>query len=216
MFNHFEVKKFLEGKKPALMITQRALERMTKEMLEKLAEYPCFRIPKKINGESIAILWYFQTEEQRDNFEKDWKQADNIICRTIVEGMYLGYPPKAVQWYANTSPLTVSNMQDTERLKERLKRFNNEKVCISYGALRFVCNRYDIEECVRWLWDNGMEEAEARIEKEIAYRIVTDSEGRKRKRTEYKCIGRIPFRDEEVLLNIARAQCLDWDIDTLS
>jgi hypothetical protein len=170
-----DIKAFLMGIKPAILISN------VMAKLPALAKYP--RIERKHN------TMFFQDEGTKRRFEKDAKSAG---FRDIV-GHYLGYPPKAVEWFG-------ANMGNFEK-------FELEKVGVKYLGRQFTSSIDDLEDNVRWLWENvsapDLRQHVAAIEKPIGYKIV-ERNGMKIRKAARSYRATIDYEDIERLREVVK------------
>lgn len=155
--NFYEM--FIQGLKPALY--RNTLDAKFKEKLPFLVE----RFPY-ISSERIALVdgaetyIFFQHEEMKKSFAEQLQRITSVQSPDFhrLLGYALGYPPKAVEYFAKTKEETT----DGKMLKAR-------KVGMYYLGIGCSGDILDLVENCNWLWDTyGIDsEMEIRIDSDF-------------------------------------------------
>lgn len=112
---------FLAGYKPAILFNEDSYFPSLLDVL-RAKGYPEY---SWINSSGARMLMFFQTAEQRDKVAFIGAPNETVI------GLMLGFPPQAVQFYAEG--------QKGPRLR------------IDYYGIKFVCSEDDYDDVVTWL-----------------------------------------------------------------
>lgn len=203
MPNNRDINGFLRGWKPALYIVD--TRNLTKKYPE-LFDYPHIEQKKKIKQKVYDSYLFFQSEERKKQYIDQIRDCSTRMEKDMVFGLTLGFPPKAVVWFAHTDPLLS---RSEEEVKERRKRYESERCCITYDGISFASSIFDVEENVKWLWDNIKipdEYAHLRTTKVsdvVGYEEYETHEGKKCRQTVWKDYD-IPYGGEKELQRVAK------------
>lgn len=129
---------FLLGVKPACfeMVT-----RLKREVLKELKKYP-----HHYKNENGAI--FFRNEAMKRNFLLDTEglsTTDPVYHKIL--GLTLGFPPKAVDFYANYYGWQLKDREEAKRY------FFTHKVGFRYMGIMCEGHIDDIKENAAWLWE---------------------------------------------------------------
>lgn len=161
---------------------KRYAEEWKNPSLMRLAEYPC------LQREHGGVLVFFQTEELKERAKQElnacengWREQDAAIKRIA------GYPPKAVEFMYKHPTINPSAHLTEEEIREYQKRGDwgariyyggqlHEEIPDYYGGIHFVSALDEIEENVKWVWENlnipSYVEKVTKIRIPIAYKHV--------------------------------------------
>jgi hypothetical protein len=139
--NFYEM--FVQGLKPA--IYRNSFDKQFVEKLPYLKEhYPYISHRKIALIPEAETYLFFQNERMKEDFLRKLNQISSPFSPDFhrLLGHTLGFPPKAVEYFAQTKMGTV----EAELLNKR-------KVGMYYLGIGCSGDIYDLVENVHWLWD---------------------------------------------------------------
>lgn len=190
-----EVRAFLRGIRPSVLVGRRV------NGFSELMRYPY-----RNRGDSYL---FFRNEEALQKYEEKRRECPSWRERIELDGITLGYPPKAAKWFAETfvPPLTEEERLDEEKMAERralVARLDRERVRMEYAGIGCVGSTKDLVENIHWFWDTYEEDEDVTIRMPLRIEAKPNRHGRLIRRPVSMVTFNVGYRDEDTLEKVAQ------------